>query len=116
MKFGRSNEFSDDAAPLPGRERRLASQFDLPAKIGRRRKRGPRSLMANLRRQTKLKCAPPGMASGTADVDIPGTLTEMPSGNSEIDLFNQQPSIYNIFSINIRSVIKNGSELVHVLE
>ena len=89
MKFVRTNEFTEDAAPLSGRERQSIFEFSFTPKIGRRRKRGPRSLMANLRRQTKLKCAPPGMASGPADVDIPGTLTEMPSGNSQIDFSNQ---------------------------
>ena len=107
MKICNSNgqvsiEITSDAAPLSGRERQLTFQFDLSTKFDRRRKRGPPSLMVNLRRQIKLKCAPPGMISGPVDVDIPGTLTEMPSGNSQIDFSNQQPTTCNIFSINIR--------------
>ena len=122
MKIGNSDgevsiDVTGDAAPLCGRERRPVFEYDSSAKIGKRlRRRGPRSLIANLRRRTKLKHAPPEVASGPAGADTSGIPSEMPNGNSDIDLSNQQPDICITLCINIRVLLKNGVELARLVE
>ena len=99
MKIGNSDrkisiDITNDAAPLSGRERRPVSEYGLSAKIGNRlRRRGPRSLISNLRRQTKLRHAPPEVVSGPADTNTSGFRSEMPNGNSDIDFSNKQPDV-----------------------
>ena len=95
MKIGNSNgevsiDITSDAAPLSGRERRLVSEYCSSTKIDNRlKRRGPRSLIANLRRQTKLRHAPPEVASGPADANTSGIHSEIPNGNSDIDFSNR---------------------------
>ena len=93
--------YSIDAAPL-GSERNLAanssSSQHFSHSIGRRRKRGPRSALATLRRSLPKHCGTPAdMVSGKSETAISDTASTSQS--------------LSIYSINIRCLLAHVAEL-----
>ena len=87
------DQFNMDAAPLRGRAR------DILGKSGRKRKRGPRSSLAILRRTCRLPKPPPVAAAGLSAADAAGLHSNAPSGNSHL-----QPSQSTFVANNTHSL------------